>query len=112
MFTFGIFSTHIPYIAFVFFYAFFFLFGYQRAGEPKMESKTHALLYQNSLIPEKHIDTHNENFYFPDLNTSSTYQKTEGFRVHRKTDFQIFPNQQAKSDYFGFSNFSRPPPAS
>jgi len=32
MFTVGIFSTHLPYIAFVFFYAFFFLFGIQKAS--------------------------------------------------------------------------------
>jgi len=45
MFTVGIFSTHLPYIAFVFFYAFFFIFGIQKAsaGEVSGEASVKIL---------------------------------------------------------------------
>jgi hypothetical protein len=37
MFTVGIFTTHIPYIAFVVFYAFFFLFGINTPAEEEVQ---------------------------------------------------------------------------
>jgi hypothetical protein len=46
MFTFGIFSTHLPYLAFVFIYAIFFFFGIQKASgeQSAIENRNDILL--------------------------------------------------------------------
>ncbi len=45
MFTFGIFTTHIPYIAVVAFYAFFLLFGAEKASSGEIHSDNrHAFM--------------------------------------------------------------------
>lgn len=79
MFTVGIFTTHIPYIAFVVFYAFFFLFGV------------------NTTPVEEEVFTGNtkfnielqSNYSFADVNAASNF--------HFQTDF----------DFSEFNNFEK-----
>ena len=55
MFTFGIFTTHIPYIAVVAFYAFFLLFGAEKASSGEIPSDNrHAF-----MVCFKVTDNHN-----------------------------------------------------
>jgi len=50
MFTFGIFTTHIPYIAMLVFYAYFLLFGVNQASEGKIQ------IAEKSFTVNVHID--------------------------------------------------------
>lgn len=43
MFTFGIFTTHIPYLAFVVFYAFFLVFGEKKTSEITICNHSHQI---------------------------------------------------------------------
>lgn len=55
MFTFGIFTTHIPYIAFVVFYAWFLLFGVEKANDGKIQISERSVEIQyhvNDFQPE------------------------------------------------------------
>ncbi len=109
MFTFGIFSTHIPYVAFLLFYAFFFMPASKRASAGGFE--TDAL--------------HN-----PEIISSSAYKQADGCQIlytgssilEIENNSELLSNLKIKariiyspyvffaSDYYKFSCFSRPPP--
>ncbi len=111
MFTIGIFSTHIPYIAFVFFYAFFFLFGYQKIAEEKFPIEKKFTQNELTIKTENQFSNNSESFDFNDFHVNSVPKNERIFYVDRKTKFRIPPNQQFQPASFDFSNFSRPPPA-
>lgn len=83
MFTVGIFTTHIPYIAFVVFYAFFFLFGVNTPAddEVKVSDSKFKIELQTSQS-------------FADANTTSNF--------HYQTDFDY-----SKHNNFEYSLFKR-----
>ncbi len=62
MFTVGIFTTHIPYIAFVVFYAFFLIFGADKAasGEIQLGEESIMVASHHSKI---YTETGHDNFY-------------------------------------------------
>jgi hypothetical protein len=64
MFTVGIFTTHIPYIAFVVFYAWFLLFGIGKAASGEIE--TGEKYCKTEWVAEKHYD-------FSDSNSGNYY---------------------------------------
>jgi hypothetical protein len=104
MFTIGIFTTHLPYIAFVVFYAFFLLFGVNKASSGEIQwgennlvlkapatefSKTKLLIFPTTTPTKKRVFFHQEPLIFLFLkkisNTLHFIRKTSGnvtFRRH------------------------------
>ncbi|MDD2380076.1 MAG: hypothetical protein WCY58_09030 [Mariniphaga sp.] len=112
MFTVGIFSTHIPYLAFVFFYALFFLFGLQKepfgnatSEENVLTSKISVATVKSSVIPE--ILSENEVWSYSDLP-----EKEKVIRLGQITVLYFPPGETKKSKDYYFLHFSRPPPGS
>ena len=110
MFNFGIFSTHLPYIAFVSFYAFFFLFGLSKSNAEKFDTK--SPVFKSSTYVTQHIyfsgdHDHNENqdlhFYFYHSFNSDLPPPTP-------SGFFGFHLQKIKQSHLCFNLFSRPPP--
>ena len=54
MFTFGIFTTHLPYVAFVVFYAYFLLFGVNKASSGEIENG--EKFCKTEWIAQKHFN--------------------------------------------------------
>ena len=110
MFTVGIFSTHLPYLAFVFFYAFFFLFVNpgKASGEPDGEAalKTttqHTYYYITSTEEDHNFDNDSTTGLYSDFN----------FEVFFKVKIKLFSFnfQKYLQNFSCFARFSRPPPA-
>ncbi len=112
MFTLGIFTTHLPYIAIVVFYAFFWVIGVNKAssGEIKFgESKFYTEIQNAEIIVEpiqgKSCDSQNFfniGFIPPDRNELFT-----AFQKLKHKGYYLINHWQHKS-YTVF--FSRPPP--
>ena len=109
MFTVGIFTTHIPYIAFVVFYAWFLLFGVSKAASGEIE--TGEKYCKTEWVAEKHYD-------FSDSNSGNYYVvqsliNNYGFEeIHFKQKI-IYPEyafHEHLQDYYCSSLFCRPPP--
>ena len=109
MFSFGIFTTHIPYIAFAVFYAYFLLFGVEQVSNGKIQSS------ENHLLSELQMERYLPATDFQNHFTSSKidFQKQtefEQFIFKRGTNIRI--NLSITAFYIGhdspFSN--RPPP--
>jgi hypothetical protein len=62
MFTFGIFTTHIPYVAFVVFYAYFLIFGVEKASKGEIQAPGNTfkteLQASNFIILNDHSSFH------------------------------------------------------
>ena len=109
MFTFGIFTTHIPYIAMIAFYAYFLLFGVNKCDDSKVK------VADNSHTIQIHIDNSVEQ---APVNTFSFYsallEKTENDIVEKSIVKQkwkhfsvdkVFTAEHPENALFG-----RPPP--
>ncbi|MBN1822218.1 MAG: hypothetical protein JXR31_10410 [Prolixibacteraceae bacterium] len=108
MFTFGIFTTHIPYIAFVVFYAYFLLFGINKASSGEIAGSEQKIIYTNSAV--KYIDnTDGHASYF-------NFIKSESDKFKHKLTFNkeirtwYVKSVIFKKEYFCNSDFCRPPP--
>ncbi|HKI87726.1 MAG TPA: hypothetical protein VKA38_01780 [Draconibacterium sp.] len=77
MFTFGIFTTHLPYIAFVVFYAYFLIFGVEKASKGEIQVPGTSFTTEFQVV--KHVNTHDQSSYY--------YQSD--------TDFVILANFEA-----------------
>jgi hypothetical protein len=111
MFTIGIFTTHIPYIAFVCFYALFFLFGYQKIAEKDTSAEVKFTRNELTITMDNQFSDNSRSSDFNDFHLSHIPKNERLFYVDRITKFRIPPNEQIQPGNFGFSNFSRPPPA-
>jgi hypothetical protein len=110
MFTVGIFSTHLPYVAFVFFYAFFFIFGIQKvsAGEVSSEASVKIL----SVKTDAHTNfSEGYNIYSSQDNTVSLFQLTDYKYFNDKIQKIFIPHKDhmAKAAFYT-ALFCRPPP--
>jgi hypothetical protein len=111
MFTIGIFTTHIPYIAFVVFYAFFFLFGYQNIAEEKISTEKKFTLNELTIKADNQFFNNSGSFNVDDFHMSCVPKNERIFYVDRITRFYNSSYNSFQSGNFAFSNFSRPPPA-
>ncbi|MBN2635490.1 MAG: hypothetical protein JXR61_04410 [Prolixibacteraceae bacterium] len=112
MFTVGIFSTHIPYIAFVLFYAYFLVTGVNKAVSGEISSgeefcKTEIYASELLIQSKTEIDTYH---YFC---TISNYNKNNDFEeLHFIRKLKSHENSvKIPTEYFSASLFNRPPPA-
>ena len=110
MFTVGIFTTHIPYIAFVVFYAWLLLFGIGKAASGEIE--TGEKYCKTEWVAEKHYDfsdSNSGNFY---INQGIfNYSEFEGIHFKRKITYPEYAFCEHKQYYFCSSLFCRPPPS-
>lgn len=111
MFTFGIFTTHIPYLAFVVFYAYFFLFGVNKAttGEIQLGESQHKIeIYANINFQS----SANHAFHFEKA-SEANFQNSEIQHALfiQKIAFPVFRKSEYLQKCFCPTLFSRPPPA-
>ncbi len=111
MFTIGIFTTHLPYIAFVVFYAFFLLFGVNKASSGEIQ------LSENNFI----LKAPPTEFYENEAADFSSYHSREKADIFSPgaADFFVFKEniqhaafypENIRQCYFSQALFSRPPP--
>ncbi len=110
MFSFGIFTTHIPYLAFVAFYAYFLLFGISKAsagelqsGETKFKTEFHAA---------KHYSGTNNPTYKLSKADFALFRLSnlEELLLQRTPNHPFFVTCEYQQGHFSADQFSRPPP--
>lgn len=112
MFTLGIFTTHIPYIALVVFYAFFWVFGVNKAssgeiqmGENRISIEIPTLETINEIVQHDSYNAQNhfDQFFLPpDYNTS--------FSALQKLRYKVLHLEKQRQNHTYAVLFSRPPP--
>lgn len=110
MFTIGIFSTHLPYVAFVFFYALFFLFGirdHSAAGPAGKDKKICIEIMADAAAPS---DVQKSAMDGMDDLWNDSGETADISRFDFKTLLFYPRDEQAKSCLYCFSLYSRPPP--
>ena len=110
MFTVGLFSTHIPYLVFVFFYAFFFLFGYQKISDEKVLTDERANLHELILNTDNQFSHIKADFDFNDFDGTFSPEKGWLDFPDGKTERPIPPEKNIQQEDFNFFCFCRPPP--
>ncbi|MCG6187184.1 hypothetical protein [Maribellus maritimus] len=108
MFTIGIFSTHIPYIAFVLFYAYFFVSGVQKAVDGEIPL-TDKCAFISEIQAEQDIlnqDSSNDTYNYKAFVVSDF----ERFIFKRKIKYRIKTTKFFHSIAIFTSLFERPPP--
>lgn len=109
MFLFGIFTSHIPYIAFVVFYAYILLFGVEKATRGELQSEQKTFFTELQVEYQTHAnEIQNCTYAFgPDYRNSAQF---EPFIFKRKLKPLIHPSVSVhQADFYStFSN--RPPP--
>lgn len=111
MFTFGIFTTHFPYIVIVVFYAWFFIFGVKTPvnDETKIsESKFNIELQTAKVFADTN---HISNFHYHDAFGLKVCFGFEESLFKRKLHHQGTLTASHWQYCFGNSLFSRPPPS-
>jgi hypothetical protein len=110
MFTVGIFTTHIPYIAFVLFYAYFFVAGMNRAvaGKIPTEENVHKTeIYASDSFTDSKTDTYH---FFCKVSAFCESKKQENFLFERKINYPEYLNNGFVPEFYFESIFCRPPP--
>lgn len=111
MFTIGIFTTHLPYIAFVVFYAFFLLFGVNKASSGEIQWGENNIVIKAPT--EETTDANSADF------SKSQLHKGSGIFSPEIADFSVFKEniqhdalypEFIRQCYFSQAIFSRPPP--
>lgn len=111
MFTFGIFTTHFPYIAIVAFYAYFLIFGVNKAsnGEIQIGDNQFKTELQSSSSYADLND--NSNFYYQNEFDFYTHSYFEEIVFKRGMKYQSSFFAEALLTGFNPTLFSRPPPS-
>ncbi len=110
MFTVGIFTTHIPYIAFVVFYAFFILFGINSPAEEEVKvskSKFNIELQISESLADANAVS---NFHYQTDFDFSDYNKFENSLFKRKINHQCELKKVHWQYFLSNSLSNRPPP--
>ncbi len=107
MFTFGLFTTHIPYIAFVVFYAYFLLFGVEKASKGEIQTYDKSFITEFQVV--KHVNADDILcYYYQSHSEASGNFKAFLFKPkikHREQTSALFHQFDILS-----SLFNRPPP--
>ncbi|MFV0593427.1 MAG: hypothetical protein ACK5M7_18790 [Draconibacterium sp.] len=109
MFTFGIFTTHIPYLAFLFFYAYLFLFGVEKAGDGTIRVAEKSQSIEFNLNSQHKIYLPDQAYHFDNQNKKEEYTLLPQVfeKPHRKGRFKhSLYKQDSNQGYL----FCRPPP--
>jgi hypothetical protein len=110
MFTFGIFTTHFPYLAFVAFYACFLLFGVNKASSGEIqigESYYKAEIYASKTYSGS-VD---ETYHFNKINAAAfRYADFESSLLQQRVVFPVFRKSEYRQKCSCSTHFARPPP--
>lgn len=111
MFSFGLFTTHLPYIAFVAFYAYFLIFGVDQAQNEKIKVTEHSSIQikqqVNSFEPTTVSVFDIQKQMFAELVKQVVYNCRKSKQKWKRSYQHTF----YISDYIGNHLFCRPPPA-
>lgn len=111
MFTFGIFTTHLPYVAVVAFYAYFLIFGVNKTTNGEIESTEAS--FRIEIESKKSLDLPNDdsNFYYQTDFDFYTHSYLERSIFKRKIKYKnSFIAEPLQSGFYS-THFGRPPPA-
>ena len=111
MFTFGIFTTHFPYLVFVVFYAYFLIFGVNKAatGELQLSDSNFKTEIQSS---RSYADLSDDSNYYYQTDVDFYYHSHfEESIFKRKIKYQSNFNSETLQTGFNPIHFSRPPPS-
>ena len=110
MFTFGIFTTHTPYIVLVAFYAYFLIFGVNKAGEGKVqiaEKSSTVQFHLNNSVDAVASDAYCFNNSFGEIAEAYIFEKAS---INQK--WKLYGHAKiVPQDYLENALFGRPPPA-
>lgn len=110
MFTFGIFTTHFPYVVFVVFYAYFLIFGVEQTHDEKIQVAEKSIQIEY-YVNHAHVIAqklpafyYHAEFNFEDHNNCDNLCSNQKWKVHQSLRFYA-------KDIIPDSLFCRPPPA-
>jgi len=110
MFTVGIFSTHLPYIAFVTFYAYFFLVGIPKASGGDLSSDESVFSFETNFV-QKYDFSDQYDYNIDQISQVYFYHSTNSvFTSEKKLLFLNTHQQKVKQNLLSYSEFCRPPP--
>ena len=110
MFTFGLFSTHIPYLAFVVFYAWILLTGVGKANDGKIRLTEHSVQIEQHVNDFQPVVVSTFDFQSKFCNEEmaqlllSCTCAQQKWKWHHRQSFHL-------QDHITDNLFSRPPPA-
>ena len=110
MFTFGMFTSHIPYIALVAFYAYFVLFGMEKASKGELVAENKNPFIYEIQVADNFDGFNSGCFYYQAADILAEYSKFKDFIFKRKL------NQTALNDNLHYrflyipTTSNRPPP--
>ncbi len=110
MFTFGIFTTHIPYIAMLAFYAYFLIFGVNKARDGQIQLAKESTTIEIQTNDVVHPDSEHRNNYYYSCVAEMPARVRKIVREKQKWKYpgvdKILPE-----NFLNSSLFCRPPPA-
>ncbi len=109
MFSVGIFTTHIPYVVMLVFYAWFLITGVNKTGEGKIKVAEKSITIQqhiNASDDFSDVDTYAFYSSLTEINPETKIHLSETKQKWKQSDCVYFHTQ----DYCGNSLFCRPPP--
>jgi hypothetical protein len=107
MFNFGIFTTHIPYIAIVVFYVYFLFFGGEKISKGSAINNHHFL---SEFKVTKYIDANeSENYHYQIIFTTHQTSPEHCF-FRKKTTLPVFSNDVTLVFHLQTAFSNRPPP--
>ena len=110
MFTVGIFSTHLPYLAFVFFYAWFILFGIQEVSNGERETIEKSCFSKSYFVTQTNNPINIQNFDYADNFSALNFRYSRNFRINNEIKGSSYMLTKTSYSCFSFSLFNRPPP--
>lgn len=109
MFSVGIFTTHLPYIAIVAFYAYFFIFGIEKASSGVLSSESPLTIEIDS--DNFNIEAcYHADFYFTNKKDIQSNASLENHVFKRKLKHPGFIYSYYRQECFCYTSISRPPP--
>ena len=110
MFTIGIFTTHLPYIAFVVFYAFFLFFGVNKASSGEIQWGENNLVLKAPAGELNETDTADFSNYQSHERTGIFSPGTNNFFAYKEHIQHTGYPEKIRQCFFAQALFSRPPP--
>lgn len=109
MFFTGIFTTHLPYIVMVTFYAYFLIFGVEKASKGEIVSDSFVKIEIETENLQFDISEVN-NYYFPKKYNVFRFAFLENFEIKSRLKYPSYLYPDYKQDDYYYSKLSRPPP--
>lgn len=112
MFTLGIFTTHLPYIALVVFYAFFSIFGISKASSGEIQSVDRMVLVEITSTETFSVTTVDNQYNTQNFSDTGflPFKVSNIFPALQKLVHKTFYLAEYRKNNFYTTLFSRPPP--